>query len=103
MKFKSQFIIIFFKGYGEYFFNDTPFSCEEAFPDLARGEMSKKKLEKGEGLLSINYTGSYCDDLTGFYKAEYNHGLAKEPYSLTTQFQVMIFFILKGCIVNYYF
>ncbi len=48
MKFKSQFIIIFFKGYGEYFFNDTPFSCEEAFPDLARGEMSKKKLEKGE-------------------------------------------------------
>lgn len=47
LKFKN--IFNYFKlGYGEYFFNDTPFSCEEAFPDLARGEMSKKKLEKGE-------------------------------------------------------
>jgi hypothetical protein len=37
-----------FLGYGEYFFNDTPTSCEESFPDLARGEMSKKKMPTGE-------------------------------------------------------
>ncbi|KRX10504.1 hypothetical protein PPERSA_01516 [Pseudocohnilembus persalinus] len=34
-------------GYGEYFFNDTPWSQEESFSDLARGEMAKKPMEKG--------------------------------------------------------
>ncbi len=32
-------------GYGEYYFKDSPLSCEENFPDLARGEMAKKKIE----------------------------------------------------------
>ena len=31
-------------GYGEYFFKDTPLAGEESFPDLARGEMAKKKI-----------------------------------------------------------
>lgn len=35
-------------GAGEYYFNDTPISSDEAFPDLARGEMAKKSREKPE-------------------------------------------------------
>lgn len=31
---------------GEYYYGDAPFSSDEAFPDLARGEMSKKKIEQ---------------------------------------------------------
>jgi hypothetical protein len=30
---------------GEYYFSDSPFSSDEAFPDLARGEMAKKKID----------------------------------------------------------
>ena len=30
---------------GEYYFNDSPWSCEESFPDLARGEIAKKQFE----------------------------------------------------------
>jgi len=30
---------------GEYYFGDSPFSSDEAFPDLARGEMAKKKID----------------------------------------------------------
>ena len=29
---------------GEYYFNDVPLSCEENFPDIARGELAKKPL-----------------------------------------------------------
>lgn len=35
-------------GYGEYFFNDSPLQVEESFPDLARGQMAKKKWDKPE-------------------------------------------------------
>ena len=31
---------------GEYFFKDTPLATEEDFPDLARGEMAKKKKDE---------------------------------------------------------
>ena len=35
---------------GEYYFKDTLLSHEEAIPDLARGEMAKKKIETPEFL-----------------------------------------------------
>ena len=35
-------------GAGEYYFKDTPFSSDEDFPDLARGEMAKKTREAPE-------------------------------------------------------
>jgi len=33
---------------GDYYFSDSPFSSDEDFPDLARGEMGKKKLDTPE-------------------------------------------------------
>ncbi|CAD8052910.1 unnamed protein product [Paramecium sonneborni] len=34
--------------YGNYYFKDVPLSCEENFPDLARGEIAKKQRPKPE-------------------------------------------------------
>jgi len=33
---------------GDYYFTDTPWTSEEDFPDIARGEMAKKKLDIAE-------------------------------------------------------
>ena len=39
--------IFYNKGYGEYFFSDTPISSDDNIPSLAKGEMAKKKIPKG--------------------------------------------------------
>lgn len=36
------------KGFGEYFFSDTPLSSDENIPAVAKAEMAKKKISKGE-------------------------------------------------------
>mgnify|MGYP006901863698 CR=1 FL=1 len=36
------------KGFGEYFFSDTPLSSDENIPAVAKAEMAKKKIVKGE-------------------------------------------------------
>jgi hypothetical protein len=35
-------------GANEYYFSDSPWTSDEAFPEIARGEMAKKKIEKPE-------------------------------------------------------
>ena len=48
-----------------------------------------KKLEIGIGKLNIiNYNGTLNDDMIGFYRVKYNHKLCKNPYTVTTQFEV---------------
>jgi len=38
------------QSFGEYYFKDTYLSHEEALPDIARGEIAKKNIEKPEFL-----------------------------------------------------
>ena len=43
----------------------------------------------GNGKLTIKYTGILNDNMKGFYRAKYKHSLSKQPYTATTQFEVL--------------
>jgi hypothetical protein len=46
-------------------------------------------LEIGSGRLSMKYSGILNDNMKGFYRVKYKHALSKQPYTATTQFEVI--------------